>query len=784
MTEEITHSKNTSCISQFLGEDVCERRRVIQKGDVQFTAFIGAGTYGEVFQAVWRNRMAAVKSIHNTALFREEAALLSVLSHRNIIRYFGEIPPSDSVETVDGTQLQMQRCNLLVTEYMPGGTLHQRIYSEEPYKLHDMISWMLDIVSALAYLHFDGPACILHLDLKPLNVLLTRGGICKLADLGAAMPAISRSNDCIEQKNSADCMQKRVCGTPRYMAPEVIRGCHLLTDRADIWSFGVLCSEMIGREQPFPEHTNNFTISFLVGSRNKHPNMPESVPGTLRSLLELAWQPDPQHRPSAHHIRHELETYLCKITACQEEDVTISTFSSRKPSSTESEGNESRSSSSSLSGRESKDVVESRRPLTESAAHRDESASKLLEVNKNWGEKLQCEESFSLKSDCGSHRDCIIDSSLFLNQTNEVRPYDSHDESRNYRKSGLGFLQNLPLYEDDTEFLETDDDTETSLSNLALNDRHSKSAFTKSNKERITATRCPSQRGRTEKAVLKIFHHDGTPYRKAHSEFEDIQANDVHDDVFSQNKNNYTICCQTEGRGHQGKYHGDYLLDQQGQLNPQISDVPARQRAYSDSKSNEEMQQAKRAAFARECRFSVSLLEKNSTFDRYGHESTHPLPHPYEEFGSPVFGCGTSSPLSMWSNHLPFLSMASPSRSPSPCILQQQRQHQLQQLVLPSSQQLHELKSNQCDQNNHSDACQIEEQQASVQAQMARLRLWEERLAQREQELTVREAALLSKEERGLRPKRLSRVFSSGDLSLSSSASSASVFNSHRDMHA
>lgn len=275
-------------------------------------------------------------------------------------------------------------------------------------------------------------------------------------------------------------------------------------------------------------------------------------------------------------------------------------------------------------------------------------------------------------------------------------------------------------------------------------------------------------------------------------------------------------------------------------------------------------------------RSTVQLLtstgSSGSVFEPFDHESTHPLPHPYEEFGSPRL---SRRSIDVDEEHLPFLSLASPTPpSPPPTATskaapklshsslqlshtrpQQQitrdtaadsdphKQKQQQRQLLQQYQKLLEGRSHldaigehgeegdsevarELDmnddpmgkagpdeavsgdgeteggygwlENSETTTCadtltprpspprsplpspKLSEREASMQAQTARLQLWERRLAQREQELLVREAALVSKEERHLKPKRLSRVFSSGDLSCSLSSSTSSSRMGHR----
>lgn len=146
-------------------------------------------------------------------MFQEEADILSQLSHRNIIRYLGEAHVTSTVDvrffdldtntersSDDGSMLRGKY--LLLTEFANAGTLHAMIY-QQTYTVPDAMQWMLQITRGLAYLHHEGPVRLLHLDVKPLNVLLVEEGsgrhTCKLADLGTAMMA-QDDQDCVKSK--------------------------------------------------------------------------------------------------------------------------------------------------------------------------------------------------------------------------------------------------------------------------------------------------------------------------------------------------------------------------------------------------------------------------------------------------------------------------------------------------------------------------------------------------------------------------------------------------------
>ena len=94
--------------------------------------------------------------------------------------------------------------------------------------------FLRDIIQALTSLHSQNPV-ILHRDLKPENILLHDGN-CQLSDFG--------------QSNVADELRNRFCGTPDYLAPEMILACDH-SEKLDIWTLGILMYELLHETPPF-----------------------------------------------------------------------------------------------------------------------------------------------------------------------------------------------------------------------------------------------------------------------------------------------------------------------------------------------------------------------------------------------------------------------------------------------------------------------------------------------------------------------------------------------------
>ncbi|HMQ34361.1 MAG TPA: serine/threonine-protein kinase [Chloroflexaceae bacterium] len=164
------------------------------------------------------------------ARFRREARVLQRLRHPNILRLY-----ESGIWQPPGTS---DRCYFLAAEYLPDGTLEALLRSY-PRGMPEAqaLPLAIQIADALAYAHDQN---VVHRDLKPSNIML-RGGQVVLGDFGIARELAERT---IGQG-------QRIVGTLAYMSPEQTWGSAQAVGRgSDIYSFGVLCYELLAGSQP------------------------------------------------------------------------------------------------------------------------------------------------------------------------------------------------------------------------------------------------------------------------------------------------------------------------------------------------------------------------------------------------------------------------------------------------------------------------------------------------------------------------------------------------------
>jgi eukaryotic-like serine/threonine-protein kinase len=266
---------------------------------------IGEGASGVVWEAehVELGRRVALKvlaaehaSSHASLdRFRREARALAGLSHPNLVRIF------DFGTSLDGRVF-------LAMELLVGETLDARI-RREPIGWVEATRIAMEACEALAIAHAAG---LVHRDIKPQNLMLTRGAEVKLLDFGVAM-ATADGLDA-----HAACPRERslrgfaIFGTPEYMAPEQVAG-EAIDPRTDVYALGCVLYEMLAGGPPF-EGSSVVVLGKQLRDKPPSPSARGSgrpIPGTLESVVLRAMAKDPRQRfPSAAAMGAALEETL------------------------------------------------------------------------------------------------------------------------------------------------------------------------------------------------------------------------------------------------------------------------------------------------------------------------------------------------------------------------------------------------------------------------------------------------------------------------------------------
>ncbi|XP_062273170.1 serine/threonine-protein kinase ULK1a isoform X1 [Scomber scombrus] len=259
---------------------------------------IGHGAFAVVFKGRHKEKRdweVAVKCINkknlakSQALLGKEIKILKELKHENIVRLLD--------------YQEMGGCVYLVMEYCNGGDLAEYLHSKGTLSEDTIRVFLQQIAQAMKVLQSKG---ILHRDLKPQNILLchTEGrrsspiNTCiKLADFGFARHL---------QTNT---MAATLCGSPMYMAPEVIMSQNY-DAKADLWSIGTIIYQCLTGKAPFHASTPQELRLFYESNRNLLPSIPKETSSKLRHLLLRLLQRNHKERISFDEFFHHpfLET--------------------------------------------------------------------------------------------------------------------------------------------------------------------------------------------------------------------------------------------------------------------------------------------------------------------------------------------------------------------------------------------------------------------------------------------------------------------------------------------
>src|ERR671917_2279680 len=202
--------------------------------------------------------------------FRREAKSAAALNHPSIVQVY------DQGRAEDDTYY-------MAMEYVPGGTLKDRIKTEGSLEPNEAAGIASRVAEALDVAHARG---IVHRDIKPQNVLLTASGEAKVADFGIARVVSART---VTEANL-------VLGTAAYMSPEQVRG-ERVGPASDLYSLGVVLYEMLAGELPYQDDDPIATaMKHLDEPPRKPREMNSAVPEELDALVVKLLAKDPEDR--------------------------------------------------------------------------------------------------------------------------------------------------------------------------------------------------------------------------------------------------------------------------------------------------------------------------------------------------------------------------------------------------------------------------------------------------------------------------------------------------------
>ena len=233
---------------------------------MEFRQRLGSGGFADVYEGLYEKQPVAIKKMKSTTknpaatqeAFEAESTLLG-LKHAHVIHLIAA---------------QREPVPVIIMEWIPEAqNLQSLINQEQPYPWR---KYAQQLVFAITYLHQND---VLHLDLKPANVLVNTNHHCKVIDFGCSQSA---------SKPKKSAMQ----GTPAYRAPELFQG-KRPTTKSDVYSLAVTLWALKHQQLPYNGQNNDIVIYQVVAFRRRPSPDPE---------FETLWHSYPERRPEVQDL--------------------------------------------------------------------------------------------------------------------------------------------------------------------------------------------------------------------------------------------------------------------------------------------------------------------------------------------------------------------------------------------------------------------------------------------------------------------------------------------------
>ncbi|CAL9687276.1 unnamed protein product [Knipowitschia caucasica] len=258
---------------------------------------VGAGGFGSVYQADYMEQSVALKRVHNSTKNQLASrhsfwAELNAahLRHHNIVRVLAASTCVPSLPWYRG-------CLGAVLMELCVSDLQQLIYGPDALQESRCVRYAQHVTNGLRFLHAHR---VLHLDIKPANLLLSRDDVVKIADFGCSLQ-LDKGEDTV----SASPQLSHVGGTFTHRAPELLRG-GPVSSKADVFSFAITLWQLLTREQPYAGDRQY--VIYAVVAHELRPNCDTHAvfqgvrAPVYRGLLSRCWSAQPQDRPSCEEL--------------------------------------------------------------------------------------------------------------------------------------------------------------------------------------------------------------------------------------------------------------------------------------------------------------------------------------------------------------------------------------------------------------------------------------------------------------------------------------------------
>ncbi|XP_021763838.1 CBL-interacting serine/threonine-protein kinase 23-like [Chenopodium quinoa] len=274
-------------------------------GKYELGKTLGEGTFAKVKFAknIETGENVAIKILDKEKVLKHkmigqikrEISTMKLIRHPNVIRLF---------------EVMASRTKIyIVLEFITGGELFDKIASKGRLKEDEARKYFQQLINAVDYCHSRG---VFHRDLKPENLLLDTKGVLKVSDFGLSALA---------QQVREDGLLHTTCGTPNYVAPEVINNKGYDGAKADLWSCGVILFVLMAGYLPF-EDANLMALYKKIYKADFA--CPPWFSSSVKKLIQRILDPNPSTRITiAEVIEHEWFKKGYKPPVFEEPDISV-----------------------------------------------------------------------------------------------------------------------------------------------------------------------------------------------------------------------------------------------------------------------------------------------------------------------------------------------------------------------------------------------------------------------------------------------------------------------------